>query len=286
MNGIKEYNYFYPGTNISVKDIQKIELEILDELDRICKLKQIPYQLAYGTLLGAVRHKGFIPWDDDIDVFMERNDYERFLQEGAPELGNEYFLQTCYTDPNTVIQFAKIRKKGTIYAERSDSASVICNGIWVDIFPLDHVRPGTLADWYQRLRIAIYYGIITSSVKNRIKSCQSVSKKCLRFVFSGLLRIIPKRMFDKRFQSVVRKYSSGETGYLAHLTNGISSGMQHSYIVPSGDYYHMTKLEFCKRMYPVPEDYDHVLTILYGDYMRLPQEEKRYPMHEGLKVEI
>lgn len=286
MDSIEEYNYVYPGTNISIKDVQKVELEILDELDRICKLRKIPYQLACGTLLGAVRHKGFIPWDDDIDVFMKRNDYERFLKEGSLELCDKYSLQSFVTDPDSVVHFVKLRKKGTVYAESGDSSSVVNKGIWIDIFPLDNVKPGTIAGWYQRFQVAIYYAIITSSVKSRIEYCQFIPKKLLRGIFANLLKIVPKKVFDKKLQTVLNRYNTCETGYLAFMANGLALGMQYLYVTPSDGYYDMTELEFCGKMFPVPRDYDAVLKRIYGNYMKLPSEEKRYPEHEIVKVKI
>ncbi len=282
----KEYVYYYPGTNISIKDVQNVELEILEELNRVCKLKNIPYQLAGGTLLGAVRHKGFIPWDDDIDVFMKRCDYERFLKEAAPEIRDKYFLQTCFTDPDSVVQFVKIRKNGTVFENNVDNLPTSHTGIWIDVFPLDNVKPGTLADWFRRFRIATYYGIITSSVKNRVKYCKSMPKKFLRFVFAGLLKVVPKRVFDKKLQAVLKKYSDCDTGYLAHASNGLKAGMQYYYVVPSDNYYNMIELEFCGKMYPVPANYDEVLKIYYGDYMQLPPEEKRHPEHGITRIKI
>lgn len=286
MDSRKEYSYFYPGTDISIKDVQNVELEILDELDRICKLKDIPYQLAWGTLLGAVRHKGFIPWDDDIDVCMKRCDYERFLKEADSELSDKFFLQTCFTDPDSIVQFAKIRKNGTIFEDNVDNLPTSHTGIWIDIFPLDNVKPGTLIDWFQRFQIAVCYGITTSSVKNRVRYCKSKFKKFLRVLFAGLLKIIPKKEFDKKIQAVLKKYSNYETGYLAHITNGFERGMQYKYVAPSNEYYDMTELEFCGKMYPVPKNYDVVLKRCYGDYMKLPPENKRHPDHGVTKVKI
>ena len=100
-----------------LRRLQQTEFEILKEFDRICKKHNIQYFLDSGTALGAARHKGFIPWDDDIDVGMLRSDYEHFLEICPKELEQKYFLQTIETDPGCPCLFAKIRKNGTIYQE-------------------------------------------------------------------------------------------------------------------------------------------------------------------------
>ena len=99
----------YPN-GVSIKEVQAVKLEILIEFDRIVE-NSIPYQLFAGTLLGAIRHKGFIPWDDDIDVCLLRKDYERFLHVSKNDLNDSYYLQTCFSDPASIVQFAKIRKR-------------------------------------------------------------------------------------------------------------------------------------------------------------------------------
>src|SRR5690554_4796206 len=99
--------YSYLGVNL--KAIQSIQVEILLEIDRICKKNDIRYQLFAGTLLGAVRHKGFIPWDDDIDLAMLREDYDKFIQVCKYDLDNKYFLQTYETDPQYTFTFGKVR---------------------------------------------------------------------------------------------------------------------------------------------------------------------------------
>jgi len=98
-----------------LRDIQLTQLEILLEFDRICKKHRIQYHLFAGTLLGAVRHKGFIPWDDDIDVCMLRSEYDRFLSVYTTELADAYFLQNSYTDPSYYNIFSRIRKNGTFF---------------------------------------------------------------------------------------------------------------------------------------------------------------------------
>ncbi len=142
-----------------IKEVQAIELEILLEVDRICREYEIPYFLDSGTLLGAVRHKGFIPWDDDIDIGMLRSDYERFLSIANRELGSEYFLQTYRTD-GAPIMFAKVRKKGTTFVEFRLRNIPMEHGLFIDVFPYDflpqegdvwqHIK--ACADMYQKFQ--------------------------------------------------------------------------------------------------------------------------------------
>ena len=109
----------YRNLDYDVEDVQRVQLEILLEVDRICMKNEIPYQLFAGTLLGSIRHKGFIPWDDDIDVCMLRNDYERFLECCQSDLSDGFFLQYWRTDRKSILQFAKVRKNNTIFTNKT-----------------------------------------------------------------------------------------------------------------------------------------------------------------------
>lgn len=126
-------------TNMEIlREIQLCQLDILKELDRVCKIYDIKYWLAYGTFLGAVRHQGFIPWDDDLDVHMTMKDFRKFERICKKELKKEYFLQTPNTQSNTKWLFYKIRKNNTLMLESglTIGANEIHNGIWIDIFPM------------------------------------------------------------------------------------------------------------------------------------------------------
>ena len=101
----------------TLRQVQLDQLEIAKDIKRVCEENGIRYHLAFGSLLGAVRHKGFIPWDDDMDFGMLREDYERFLEIAPKKLKDEFFLQTWHTDPYYPLAFAKVRKKGTVFQE-------------------------------------------------------------------------------------------------------------------------------------------------------------------------
>lgn len=285
MQDIDNYEYFYDGTNISIKDVQDVELEILIEFDRICRKMNIPYQLCAGTLLGAVRHKGFIPWDDDVDVCMRRCDYDRFLQCCPQELNDKYFLQTCFTDPTCVVQFAKIRKNGTAYENALDASAKYHTGIWIDIFPMDNVNPNSLAGKYQRLQVMFYYAFVTSSIRERVTHCKGLHKRLIRSTFYNILKIVPKARIDKKLDEVYRKFNNEDTEYLGIFTNGVGKNYWID-IQPSDGFYDLIELDFCGRKFMAPKNYDEILKNAYGDYMSYPPIEDRCPSHGITNIKI
>lgn len=128
-----------------VRAVQEIGLEILKTIDRFCREKGITYYLFYGTELGAVRHMGFIPWDDDIDLILFRKDFEKFREEWKKDPPEGYFYQDGETDPNYKVKITKIRKNGTALVEEPAKDVEMHHGVWVDLFVLDdYVENGFL----------------------------------------------------------------------------------------------------------------------------------------------
>lgn len=140
-----------------LRKVQMVQLEILLEFDRICKKHDIPYQLFAGTLLGSVRHKGFIPWDDDIDLAMIREDYNKFLEVAASELNEHFILQTYETDKEYYKQSGRIRKKDTLMLQEIYKPFSIHHGIPISLMPLDNIRPYTFVGECHRMVYQLVY---------------------------------------------------------------------------------------------------------------------------------
>ncbi len=278
-------SFIYPGTSITLKQVQETEYEILLEFDRVCKKLDIPYQLFAGTLLGAVRHNDFIPWDDDIDICLLRPDFDRFVRECPGVLNNNYFLQTSFTDPKSVVQFAKIRKNGTIYRSAVDNLPDSHTGIWIDIFPLDCTKPGTLSEKWQYFEVTVLYTMITSSVKSRAIRSKRLLKRVVRILFYYLMQLLPKAAIERRLYKVMTRYEGKNTGYVGNYSNG--TGWSYKAHVRKVDgFYDTIPMRFHDATFPVPRNYDQILSDTYGNYMEFPPEEKRVPTHGIIEVKL
>ena len=147
--------------NINDQDrVKCAQLDMLVELKRICEKNGIAYFLVGGTLIGAIRHCGFIPWDDDIDVGMLREDYERFISLCKTELSDEYALYDWHKDEKSPIPFLKMKIKGTHYREKLSKETTINDEIFIDIFPYDNAPDSGLNRKIQALKNIIYKKII------------------------------------------------------------------------------------------------------------------------------
>ncbi len=172
-----------------MNDIQKEELRILIEFDRICRKHNIKYSLSYGTLIGAIRHQGFIPWDDDIDVGMLREDYEVFLEKGQKLLQSDLFLQTCYTDPKYPQVYAKIRKNNTSFVETTVKNIQMHHGIYIDVFPFDYYndkRINNIVFSYKKTMLRYRIGLSFYQPQLDKLTCKNIVHKILRF-FSKII---------------------------------------------------------------------------------------------------
>lgn len=250
---IKEYSKQH------LRTCQLKQLAILEEIDKICKRHHIEYWLDGGSLLGAVRHGGFIPWDDDIDIGMSLEDEKRFEEIAPKELPAWLFLQTPKTDPGSKEPITKIRDRNSLYIENGDDFShPYVKGIFVDILPfVDY--PDISRRWIKTLTrgISKSYSILhhqhTYSLRSFAEFFYFGGKYCL---FSGLWKIA--NLFGKK-----TRYSD------VPILNGRGISFDKKAVKPLGT------IQFEGKKFPAPCNPDSYLTDLYGDYMQIPPVEKR-----------
>lgn len=251
-----------------LEKLQSTEVEILDEIVRICEEYDLKYYLIGGTLLGAVRHKGFIPWDDDLDIVMPREDFDKFCELCKNELSDDYYLHTINSDERYWLIHAKVRKNNTIFDEKPISTlNDMHKGIYVDIFPLDDAK--CIMSKKQKIR--------TISIK-KISSL-IYRKRRLNLKFRALVKVasffLPfsiKRL--TKWQHKLMTKSNGK-GYEYYINYGSNYKTEKQTMLKSV-YEPSCKLEFAGKLYNAPGKYEYFLERIYGfDYMQLPPEEKR-----------
>lgn len=246
---------------------------LLAELDRVCKALGIPYILFAGTLLGSVRHQGFIPWDDDLDVMMLRGDYDRFLSEAPTVMnGDAFFLQKEFT-PDWPMFFSKLRLNGTTCLEKyHPKTKGTHQGIYIDIFPADNAAKTSLGRKIQFYASKI---VIAKSLRARGYDTDSTLKKA----FMTAVSLLPRGPFLK-----LTKGGASDSA-LVHCFLGGASDFSKS-VFDKSFLQDRTESEFEDASYPIPTDYDKLLTVLYGDYMTLPPENERRIKSHAILVDV
>ena len=252
---------------------QQALYSLLQEFDRVCRKLNIPYLLFAGTMLGAVRHQGFIPWDDDLDVIMHRRDYARFLKDAPAVLNQErFFLQKEFSE-HWPLFFSKLRLNGTTCLEKYHPRDAACHqGVYMDIFPLDNAAGSALGRKIQFFASKI---VIAKGLYARGYDTDSRGKK----LFMQLCRLLPGKLFWKL------AVSGRENSPLLHSFFGAASDFGKN-VYPRSWFDRSMELPFAGGSYPVPADYDLLLTHLYGDYRRIPTEAEREVKRHCILVDL
>lgn len=254
-----------------IRKIQLTELSILRELDRICQKCKISYIIDSGTLLGAVRHEGFIPWDDDIDIKMLRRDYEKFCNICKDELGKKYFLQTYRTDKGYRWGYARILRKGTVFIRAGHQSLKSETGIFIDVFPCDNMPEGKAALFLCNALSLVCRKMLYSEVG--AKSAPFFAKR-LGFV---CLDLLPKKWAYYGLEKIADYCGRKETGKVRCYAWGSKEetvGQKREWFENTCD------ICFEGLMVKAPAKKEEVLTYYYGkDYMTPPPEEERQPKH-------
>ena len=266
----------------NLQEIQRrlwsVEQDILDEIHRVCMGNGLRYSLAYGTLLGAVRHKGFIPWDDDIDVMMPREDYDRFIEAWDPQAHPDYILQTEDCSPDYNNNFAKLRKDHTTFLQYEAQAKrQFHKGIYVDIFPVDRKAPGVFAEKLQYALFAVSL-LFNRGYPSGRKGMFGAGEKIL-------LGLIPKSLYQRisiKVGKLSRRWNDRKDLNLV-APNTIEFCRKY---YPPDTFEHLSMIEFNKKQYCAVSDYENILRTDYGEYMQLPPEEERVWKHHPVLIDF
>lgn len=263
----------------TLEKLQKTELIILKEIDAYCRKWDIKYSIYAGTMLGAVRHGGFIPWDDDVDIAMTRNEYTKFCEtiKSHPMEGysfsnfeNDRYIQACH---------GKVGKKGTLFIQEGDIENVGNHEVWVDIFPLDKI---SFDKEKAKKTMAIGNKLVYLTRANGKRKNDPLSKKIFRIVVGMIPRRHDRmklcaeklRLYDQQIREGYEWSSMSTLDNIKRIR--FPKEMLENY----------TEIEFCGCKFISFLDYEGMLSLLYGDYMKLPPESERVCRHSPVKVQL
>ncbi len=253
--------------------LHEVLQEILDEFVKICDENKLTYFLIGGSYIGALRHSGFIPWDDDMDVGMPRMDYEKFIDICATKLNSKYYLDCYQTNPDYYLPFAKIKKNNTIIDEAFTHKLNNHKGIFIDIFPLDNVDKNNFG---LRIRAVIAKAITdTLAYKYGLKEL----KHSVHPGVSRILAIFSKKRLKKMQTKLVTYCKNDNSKYMCDIAYGYGYQkelIERCHVLPTRE------LPFAGKKYSCMHD-DMFLKKIYGDYMTIPPIEKRRT-HKPLNI--
>ena len=257
---------------ITLDELKSIEIDILKYIHDFCKQNGIQYFLMSGTLLGAVRHKGFIPWDDDIDISMKREEYEKFVKI-FNNTNSRYKVITCYNNENYYLPFAKVVDNNTLLIENLDKKTNM--GVFVDVFPLDTYRAQDIetGTFYKR-----QLGLIKALTMKTSKLYKyPKTKQPIVFFMKVLTAFLSPNWFARRIDRIAQD-KSDKNGELLGCAVTLVYGKKE--LMDKDIFNDAVEMEFEGHYFCAPQGYKNLLENLYGDYMKLPPLEKRVTHHD------
>lgn len=249
---------------LDLKERQGVALEILCEFDKFCKKNKLIYVIEFGTLLGAIRHNGFIPWDDDIDITMPRKDYEKIKK--ISSIGQHILIDKIDDGKEHDTNFIKI------YDDRTYSETINGDkrcGVYIDIYPMDYLPKSTLKKTIVKCRCMYYY----CATKLAEKPTRKAKNKKLQFVYNLLSFLYQKKgrgYYATKLNNVAKNTLDGD-----YLSVVIEPDRMMKRMISKKDYYDIIRVPFEKYEFNIVRRYDQRLRLEYGDYMVLPPEKDR-----------
>lgn len=262
-----------------LRRLQLTQLEMLKVIDSFCKEHHIRYSLYAGTLLGAVRHKGFIPWDDDLDLCMDRSNYDRFIREWLNDGPSGYIIQNKEIEPRFTQSFTKVRKEHTAYLQDENERGQWNTGIFVDIFPIDRIPGDKIRQFFFYFNVLLYQ-LYTREfpppLSGRImKSTASVILKATSF------KPLRKKLRQYHYRNLVRYDKDKKLPMVA-----IEMTATLKQILPRELMKEFVELPFEGCLFPCMKLYKEYLTEKYGDYEQLPPEKDRRWRHHPVILDF
>lgn len=262
-----------------LKKLWSIELDLLAEFKRVCDKHSLKWYASSGTLLGAIRHGGFIPWDDDLDVCMPREDYDKLTKLYADEFKQPYFLQTPYTDEDYCYSFAKLRNTNTSFAVEAFIESSMNQGIFFDIFPLEN----SSEQGYRDRR---------NQIVDTLQKCSAYMSRKNKFVKNKHTELAEKINFKdgdnvklyEKIQNIATSSNKENCEYRS--TEVVTIYAPERKLWPKRCFEKCIEVPFCNTTINVPSGYDEILKITYGEYMKFPPVEKRGVWHDSKFVDV
>lgn len=265
---------------LELRKLQLCQLDLALEVKRICEKHKINYFLIGGTLLGAVRHGGFIPWDDDLDIGMLRKDYNYFVNICGNELDSRYFLQVSQTDRDYGFAFAKIKINNTEFIEEVAKDNQSHKGIFIDIFPFDNMPNDVKDQRLQSKKVRLFRNLLISKCGyNHWNKNDKLMNVLKRFIFYITKPISKKFLFNQVIRAET-KYNELDCENVINL----EGSYQYREFLSIACVQQTKLYNFEGYQFSIPSYPEIYLKNLYGDYMKLPPEEKRTNRHGVLKV--
>lgn len=262
-----------------LRRLQKICTETLFEFDDICKTNNLTYYLAYGTLLGAIRHKGFIPWDDDIDVYMPRADYDNLIKCHLSEFKSPYRINHYSTDYYKSYSFNLRIGNQKVQVKRTVGESELLIDAWMSIFPIDEVPSNLISRKVYEIKSNLWYLLLrfARSSQNGIGKVQHSRAEQFAIYLNNHLSFFKKisiRDIADKMNRHLSKFSNRRSNHLAVFSYGVDPLFYNK-----GWFENVEYKEFEGRQLPCPSGYHEILKFCYGDYMKYPPIEQQEPAH-------
>lgn len=273
---INDYDYSRIENYEELRKLQLVQIEILKYIDEFCIKNKLRYSIAYGTILGAVRHGGFIPWDDDLDICMPREDYERFIKLWKDT--DKYLLQNHNTNTDFTQSFTKIRKKNTAFVQKTDIGLDYHKGIFVDVFPFDKVPDSAIKRKIQSVNVMFYNLYMRGYAPRKGGSIVRLASKFI-------LKLTPRSKYLKKSNKYLSKICKYNYDGTFKYFDASITGTMHMYY-DNDIFDNMKRIKFENIEVFILNKIDHYLEICYGDYMKLPPESEQTWYHHPILIDF